>query len=82
VRVSAGIKVAKALTFKFGDVENLRAHRFVLGTWLDKPVLAFKILGGAKMGDLLIAGGARVLVTPEGELIVLEDARGNSLIAP
>lgn len=82
VRVSAGIRVARALTFNFGIVQNLRVNRFALGTWLDQPVMAFKILGGARLNDALIAAGARALVTPEGELIVLEDVRGHSLIRP
>lgn len=82
VKVSAGIRVSHTLTFRFGNIENLRVRRFVLGTWLDKPVMAFKALSGAKMDGVLMAAGARALVTPEGELIVLEDVHGKPLIRP
>lgn len=80
VKVSAGIRVNEALIFNFGSIKNLRVRRFVLGTWLDKPVVAFKALSGARIDDLLINSGARALVTPEGELIVLEDVHGKPLI--
>ena len=82
VFAAAKIETASPLIFEFGSVVNLRAQRFVLGTWLDRPVLAFQTTGEAKRGDKSIARGARVLVSDSGELILLEDADGLSIISP